>query len=249
MFCLSEMSMFHFFRSSLGKKYVMAITGCLLFGFVIAHMIGNLQIFIGPEQINAYGNFLKSEPILLWAARLALLTAAILHVVTAIQVTQENRAARPIPYGEYNPTVASYASRTMIVSGLIVAIFIIYHLLHFTVAIPSVNFLKANADLPNANFLELHDPAGHHDIYHMMLLGFSNIWVSGFYILGMALLCQHLRHGVSSMFQSLGWKSKTYSACIDRFAFFISLIIFIGNSSMPLAVILDRKLGVIHIFQ
>lgn len=243
------MSVLPFVRSSLGKKYVMAISGLLLFVFVVIHMLGNLQVFMGPEHINAYGHFLKSKPGLLWAARLGLLFIVIVHVTTAIQVSRENRAARPVPYANYNPTVASYASRTMLMSGLIVMAFIIYHLLHFTVAVPGVNLLPPSADFPNANFLELEDSMKQHDIYRMMLLGFSNVWVSGFYILGMFLLCMHLRHGLSSMFQSMGWKHAVYARTIDRFALIAASVIFIGNSSMPLAVLLDRTFHVIHIFK
>jgi len=224
--------------SSLLKKYVMAISGAVLFVFVVLHMLGNLQIFLGPTQINAYGHFLQSTPELLWTARIGLLVMVVLHVWTAVLLSRENRAARPARYREVKFVAASYASRTMLMSGVIVFVFIVYHLLHFTVAVPSVNFLPQSADFPNANFMELKDPLGHHDIYRMMVMGYSNVWVSGFYILGMALLCLHLSHGVGSMFQSLGLKNKFYGVWIDRFAVFISTVIFVGNCSIPLSVLL-----------
>lgn len=230
--------MLNLFQSSLGKKYVMAATGLALFGFVIVHMLGNLQLFLGPETINAYGAFLKSKPALLWTARLALLLLVALHILTAAQLSSENKRARPVRYSAYQVVAASYASRTMLMSGLIIAAFIAYHLLHFTVAIPAVNLLPANPDFPNANFLALKDAAGRHDIYRMMVLGFSNPLVSGFYILAMALLCLHLSHGVSSMFQSLGLKSKRAAVWVDTFAWISAGVIFLGNCSIPVAILL-----------
>src|SRR6185436_14614491 len=120
------------FRSSLGKKYLMAISGLLLFGFVVMHMLGNLQIFLGPGPINAYAKFLKSNMELLWPARIGLLALAIIHITTAAQLVIENRAARPERYGHVRPPVAtSFASRSIAISGLIIFVFIVYHLLHF----------------------------------------------------------------------------------------------------------------------
>lgn len=222
-----------FFRSSLGKKYIMAITGLGLFAFVIGHMLGNLQIFLGPEPINRYAHFLQSTPELLWPARIGLLILVGLHIWSAIRLAAENKAARPIGYaGQPAPVAASYASRTMLLSGLIVATFIVYHLLHFTVKVPAIN-------LTGQDFRMLVDPESHHpNVYRMMVTGYSNAWVSGFYILGMALLCLHLSHGVSALFQSLGLKSKSLGPLIDRFAIVAAAIIFLGNCSIPVAVLL-----------
>src|SRR5205085_11893527 len=122
----------HVFKSSLGRKYVMAITGFFLFLFVIAHLAGNLQLFLGPEALNRYGHFLQSNPELLWPARAALLVLVALHIWAALALSGENRAARPVGYAVYRPVGSSYASRTMLMSGLIALVFIIYHLLHFT---------------------------------------------------------------------------------------------------------------------
>lgn len=226
------------FQSSLGKKYVMAVSGILLFGFVIGHMLGNLQIFLGADAINSYAALLQSKPSLLWVARIGLLCLVGLHIFSAIQLSLEAKRARPVPYGDNQPISATYASRTMLMSGLIVLSFIIYHLLHFTAAVPEVNLLKSAADFPNANFLELRDAHGHHDVFRMLILGFSNVWVSGFYILGTALLCLHLSHGISSLFQSLGLKQRCCGKIIDRFAIACAVVIFIGNSSIPIAVLL-----------
>jgi succinate dehydrogenase / fumarate reductase cytochrome b subunit len=213
------------FRSSLGKKYVMAMTGLVLFVFVIGHMAGNLQIFLGAEPINAYALFLKSKPGLLWTARLSLLLVAVLHIVSALELARENRAARPVPYELGKPTRASFASRTILASGLIVLAFIVYHLMHFTIG------------AVNHQLLELEDSSGRHDVYRMMVTGFSNPLVSALYMLSMGLLCLHLSHGVTSMFQSVGLKNEKYATAIDRFAKISALVIFIGNSSIPVAIL------------
>jgi len=218
------------FCSSLGKKYIMAASGCLLFLFVVAHLVGNLQIFLGPKVINRYGHFLQSNPELIWPARIILLVMVGLHIWAAVKLTIENRAARPVGYAQYEIVVATYASRTMFMSGLIILIFIVYHLLHFTVQVQQIN-------LTGENFIDFHDPQQRHDIFKMMVVGFSNVWVSGFYLVGMALLCLHLSHGVSSMFQSLGWKNKAYGPFLDKFARVGALAIFIGYSSIPVAIL------------
>ena len=218
------------FGSSLGKKYVMAVTGLVLLLFVLGHLAGNLQIFLGPETLNRYGHFLQSNPELLWPARLVLLLMVGLHIWAAIKLSLENKAARPQGYAEYRPTGSTYASRTMLMSGLIVFVFVVYHLLHFTVQVRYVNFT-------GQSFLTFHDPQQRHDIYQMMVVGFSNLWVSGFYVLGMALLCLHLSHGASAMFQSIGWKNRAYGPALDRVARVGALLVFLGYSSIPLAVL------------
>ena len=215
--------------SSLGKKYVMAITGVILFGFVIGHMLGNLQIFLGRDSINSYAHFLKSKPGLLWVARLGLLLMGILHVWAAVKLSLENKTARPIPYADTRLVAASYASRTMMWSGVIIFLFVVYHLMHFTAGITNPEYLGLEETLP--------DGTQRHDVYRMIILGFSNLWVAGFYIASMALLCLHLSHGVSSLFQSLGLKNKYYGRNIDRFAKASALIIFLGNCSIPVAIL------------
>lgn len=210
----------------------MAITGAMLLGFVVAHLAGNLQVFLGAEAINAYGHFLQSKPGLVWGARLGLLAVVFIHIWSAITLARENRAARPVPYANWNPTVASYASRTMVMSGLIIAAFIIYHLLHFTVQAQAINFT-------GTDFKGLTDGNGYHDVYGMIVLGFSNPVVSVFYLVAMALLCLHLSHGVSAMFQSLGLKNKAYGHWLDKLALITSAVIFVGYASIPLAVLLQ----------
>src|SRR5262245_34256678 len=204
------------FGTSLGKKYFMSFTGLVLFLFVIVHMLGNLQVYLGPEVMNNYAHFLKSKPGLLWTARVVLLVCAIVHVVTAVQLAAENRASRPERYAVGKPFAASFASRTILVSGLVLFGFIIYHLMHFTLGVT------------NPQFLELRDPqSGYHDVYRMTVLGFSDPLVAGFYIVSMGLLALHLSHGVGSMFQSLGLRTKRNVNGILMFARFAAIVIFI----------------------
>jgi succinate dehydrogenase / fumarate reductase cytochrome b subunit len=216
------------YRSSIGKKYVMAISGFALFLFVIAHMAGNLQIFLGRDAINSYAAFLKSKPGLLWSARAGLLILVLLHITAAIQLVSENNDARPVKYKEGRPTAASLASRTIFVSGLVIFAFVIYHLLHFTFGVTNPEFLTSKDPI---------DPL-RHDVYGMMIAGFSNPWVSVFYIISMGLLCLHLSHGVSSAFQSLGIRNKGNVRAIHRVARIAAIVVFIGNCAIVVAVLL-----------
>src|SRR5262247_1975080 len=158
-------------RSSLGKKYVMAVTGLGLWVFVIVHMLGNLQIFLGPEKINSYAALLKATPALLWSARIGLLFIGTLHVTAAAQLALANRRARPVSYKFKKPVASTFANRTMWISGLIIFAFILFHLAHFTFG------------WVNPQFLRLEDAEGRHDVYQMMIDGFSNPLVSIFYII------------------------------------------------------------------
>jgi succinate dehydrogenase / fumarate reductase cytochrome b subunit len=224
------------FRSSVGKKYVMAVTGCALFLFVIGHLAGNLQIFLGPEAINRYGNFLQSNPELIWPARLGLLLMVGLHIWSATKISLENKAARPVGYTVYQPVGSSYASRHMLIGGSVVFVFIIYHLLHYTAQLQYLNFTGQNF----AAFMEKlpgQVPAERHDIFKMMVVGFSKPLVAGFYVLGLALLCLHLSHGASSMFQSLGWKNDAYRPFLDKAAQVVAVLIFLGYTSIPIAIL------------
>jgi succinate dehydrogenase / fumarate reductase cytochrome b subunit len=214
----------------------MAVTGCVLFLFVIGHLAGNLQIFLGAEAINRYGHFLQSNPELIWPARLTLLVMVGLHIWSATKLSLENRAARPVSYAVYQPVGSSYASRTMLMGGSIVFVFIVYHLLHYTVVVQYLNFTGQDF----ATFMEKlpgQVPAERHDIFKMMVVGFSNAWVSAFYVLGLALLSLHLSHGASSMFQSLGWKNEAYRPFLDKAAQVIAVLIFIGYTSIPIAIL------------
>ena len=221
--------------SSLGRKYLMAGSGVVLVLFVIGHLVGNLQFFLPPHAINRYGHFLQSNLELLWPVRLVLMGLVTLHIGMAFLLWKENRAARPVAYA--SPVTAygsTLASRTMLVSGLIIASFILFHLLHFTVRLESVN----GTPIP---FHELKEPeTGYHDVFAMMVAGFQ-VWpVSLFYIVAIGLLCFHLSHGIGAMFQSLGFRNPAYAPLIARAAKVIALLVFLGYLSIPASVLLGR---------
>jgi|SRR5579884_763214 len=230
------MNVANLFTSSVGKKFIMAGSGLLLFIFVVVHLAGNLQVFLGPEVINRYGNFLQTNTEVLWPARIILLILVLLHIWAAIKLTIENRAARPQPYAQNEVVAASYASRTMIWSGFIVLAFIIYHLLHFTAQVPGIN-------LTGQDFMKLEDAKHQHDIFAMMVIGFRSPIVAGFYIFSMFLLFAHLSHGVKAMFQSLGWQGPAYKGVIAKFAVIISWLIFLGYIAIPIAIYLGYGQG------
>jgi succinate dehydrogenase / fumarate reductase cytochrome b subunit len=237
-------------NSSLGKKYLMALSGVVLVLFVIGHMVGNLQIFLGPEAINRYAHFLQSNVELLWPVRLFLLAMVVLHIVSAIRLTLDNRAARPVEYAHGQPPfAASLASRTMLVGGLVVASFIVFHLLHYTIKIDSLSVVKTSAPATALKFQDLKEilPTGETrpDVYAMMVAGFSNPWISLCYAIGVGLLCFHLSHGIAAMFQSLGFRNHVYSPLIDKAAKVIALVLVVGYLSIPAAVLLG--LGRTHL--
>jgi len=223
-------------QSSVGKKYIMAATGGCLLLFVLVHLASNLQLFLGREAINGYGYFLQSNPVLVWTARLGLLLILTLHIWSAITLSLENKAARPVNYAVYQPLGSTFASRTMLLSGLIVFAFIVFHLLHYTAKVELLNLTHQDFAL----FIEKlpgQVPLERHDLFKMIVVGFSNPLVSGVYILSLALLCLHLSHGASSMFQSLGWNNEAYRPRLDRAARVAAVLIFLGYSAIPVAIL------------
>ncbi len=217
-----------YLKSSVGAKHLMAITGLMLIGFVLAHMLGNLQIFIGQAAINAYAVKLKSLGGLLWVARAGLLLAALVHIISAIRLVSMNNAARPVKYKMVKSDKSSFASRTMKWGGLIVLLFLVFHLIQFTLGGGGGEFAK------NFNLL---DEYGRHDVYNMTVLSFQNAAVSGSYIVAMLALCFHLSHGVTSLFQSLGLSHPKYSGMIKMAGPSIATLVLVGNCSMPIAVL------------
>lgn len=219
-------------NSSLGKKIVMAVSGAGLLAFVVGHMVGNLQIFLPPEAINRYAHFLQSTPELLWPVRIGMLTLLVLHVWSALRVSAENKAARPIAYAK-DPAAktASYASRTMLVSGVVIACFLVFHLLHYTVRVEGIN----GSSVP---FSSLKDPVtGHNDVYAMVVAGFKVWYVTVFYVIGITLLCLHLSHGISALFQSLGLMNRAYRSGIDNLARGLAILLFCGYVIIPVAIL------------
>jgi len=213
---------------SLVKKFLMAASGLVLVAFVLGHMLGNLQVFEGsPAPINRYSNFLHSLGELLWLVRIFLLVCVVVHIWMAVLLTLENRRARG-PGPAVKATVqASYASRTMIWSGFIVLAFILFHLADYTLQIihpiyGSLEWVDDNRSL--------------HDVYAMIIVGFSYPAIALFYVIALGLLCLHLSHGVSSMFQSLGLRNEKWRSWMNRFAFAFGLFLFLGFASIPAAV-------------
>jgi succinate dehydrogenase / fumarate reductase cytochrome b subunit len=216
-----------FHRSSVGRKIIVAVTGVILILFVIGHLLGNLQIFLGPEWINGYAEHLRDLGPFLWVIRAFLLVVVIVHIYYTIRLAAENRRARPERYRRKDTVKATFASRSMVMSGLILLAFTIYHLLHFSVRTTDPRF----AALPK-------DPHGHYDVYSMMVLGFSSPLVSGFYIVAMFLLCLHLSHGSSSFFQTLGLNNQKLAPRLASAGRIFAWLLFVGYSSIPAAVLL-----------
>jgi succinate dehydrogenase / fumarate reductase cytochrome b subunit len=210
-----------FWQSTNGKKVVMAVTGVIMFGFVVGHMLGNLQMYEAPEHINAYGHFLHNLGELLWIERSVLLLAIALHIIATIQLALRSKAARPIGYSRRQAINSSYASRTMYWSGPIVLVFIIFHLLQFT-----AGYLH-----PQAQFV-----AG--DVYHNVVSGFQVWWVSVWYIFAICLLGLHLSHGLWSMFQSVGLAHPRLSPYLRSAARAVAILIVLGYISIPISVLL-----------
>jgi succinate dehydrogenase / fumarate reductase, cytochrome b subunit len=208
-----------FWDSTLGKKIVMAVTGAIGVGYLIGHLAGNLLVFRGQAKIDAYAAFLKSNPGLLWSARAILLLAVILHIIAALQLARMSQKSRPIAYKRWQAVGSDFASRTMRWTGPLVGIFIIYHLLHFTTGTIHPDFHEG-------------------EVYHNITSGFRVWYGSAFYIIAMLALLTHLYHGAWSMFQSLGLNHPKYNRLVRTLATIVTVVIVIGFSSIPLAVLL-----------
>jgi succinate dehydrogenase / fumarate reductase cytochrome b subunit len=215
-------------NSVIGKKIVMAVTGVIMVGFVIAHMLGNLKIFAGAAQIDAYSRFLREVGMpelgygdALWIVRIVLLTSATLHIIAAVQLTRMSWNARPIAYRDRKNLETTFAARVMRWGGLLLAIFIVFHIAHFTLGV--VGFQPGQ-------YRELH-------VYSNVIAGFS-VWpVAVFYILAMCALFLHLDHGIWSMLQTLGWNTARNQATLRLVSRLIAAVVFVGFVSVPVAVL------------
>lgn len=215
-----------YFCSTVGKKWLVALTGLFMIFFVVAHLLGNLGMFSGAEATNQYAAFLKSVPKLLWGFRIALLGAIALHIWLTIDLTQRNRRARPESYLNKKSRKASFNSRYMLVSGLTVLAFIAYHLAHYTLG------------FTNPEYATLHDHEGRHHVYNMVVMGFSNPLVSGFYILAQILLAFHISHGISSATRTLGLSDRVVYERVRGAGVIFSAVIALLFISIPVAVLL-----------
>ncbi len=218
------MSAIALYRSAVGKKAAMAASGLVLFGFVLLHLLGNLQVFLGADKLNAYSRFLHSLGGLLWAARLILLGAVLVHIVAAYQVAAMQRAARPIGYARRQNLASTYASRTMKYGGVVILLFIVYHLLHFT-------------------FGNAHPAFNPDDVYANVVTGFRVVPVALFYIAAQLALGLHLRHGVWSLFQSAGIHGVRLEGQLKLGAAAFAAFVTLGNISIPVAVLA----GLVHL--
>jgi succinate dehydrogenase / fumarate reductase cytochrome b subunit len=216
-----------FWHTMIGKKVVMAVTGIVFIGFVIGHVFGNLKIFEGPDQINAYSRFLREVGMpelgygqLLWLVRIVLLVSVTLHITAAVQLTRMSRAARPIGYSAKRDIETSWAARTMRCGGVLLVAFIVFHLLHLTGGV--VGFGAGQFK--------------HLAVYQNVVAAFA-VWpVAVFYIVAMGALCLHLSHGIWSMLQTLGWNTARNEATLRILSRVIAIVVFIGFTSVPVAV-------------
>ena len=211
-----------FWRSTLGKKVVMGLTGLIMIGFLVAHMLGNLQAFLGAAKLDAYGAMLHGplhEVVLL--TRVVLLAAVALHIVAAYQLTMLDRAARPAAYARQVPQAATLASRTLRVGGVLLLVFIVYHLLHFTVGWVHPSFIEGS-------------------VYHNLVSGLSHPVVALFYILAMLSLGLHLYHGAWSSFRSLGLSQASPHPLQRPVALGLAALLWLGFTVIPVAVLLGQ---------
>ena len=208
-----------FYRTAIGKKVVMAVTGLIGIGFVLGHMAGNLLAFAGAEELNAYAHFLQSTGALLWILRFTLIAAVVLHIVAAVQLTIQNRSARPDGYAKREPQVSTWAARTMRWGGALLVVFIVLHILHFTTGDwkPSGSFVKE-------------------DVYGNIVASFRIWWVTLFYVISMIALGLHLYHGAWSSVRSLGLSQPSGNPLQRTVAFGVALILWLGFTAVPVAV-------------
>ncbi len=225
------------FTSSIGKKFLMALSGLVLAGFVLGHMLGNLQIFGAPAAINGYAYFLHH--ILPWeflyAIRAFLLLAVGVHIAMAVLLVIENRRARPETYDSQKLHESTLAARTMKYTGTVVLIFIVFHILHFTLQSidPTYQNLRYQLGIESEG----------QDVYAMMIYGFSKPAYAVFYIIATGLLCWHLAHGFSSMFQTLGFRNEIWRKRLDRIALGYGLVVFLGFAAIPASVLASWYAG------
>jgi len=216
-----------FYRSTIGKKIIMGVTGLIGIGFVIAHMAGNLLAFAGARKINEYSAALHG-PLgeLLWVLRVVLIVAVVLHVLMAYQLTRLSSAARPIAYQRKTPQVATLASRTMKWGGVLLLVFIVFHILHFT-----------TQTVDPARWRGMEDVRGDRDIYGNLVASFRIWWVALFYILAMAALGLHLFHGAWNSVRTLGYAKPSDHPLKRRIALVLSIVIWAGFTLLPVSVI------------
>ena len=224
-------------QSSVGRKLLMAATGLILVLFVVVHLLGNSSIFIGPNGINAYAEHLHSLGPLVWVFRLIMLAVICIHIALGVQLTLENQSARPKAYSVKENLKATFSSRTMIISGLVLLAFIIYHLLQFTVQLPGLTPMGAKV-----NLTELHGNMVP-NVFGMVVTTFHSLFVTLIYVVGMIFLFLHLGHGVQSFFQTLGLTNDKTFPGIGVFGKVVAFVLLLGYVSIPLLIIIGAVNG------
>ena len=207
-----------FYRNTIGKKAVMAVTGVILTGWIIGHVLGNVLIFGGPGAVNQYAALLKSNMALLWGLRVFMLATLLLHVGAAVQLVRQQRGSRRVGYTRQAPQESTFASRTIRWGGLVLALFLVYHILHLTTG-------------------TVHPAFSHTDVYTNMVLGLRVPWVAAIYLVAVGALGLHLYHGMWSVFQSLGFAGPAISPARRRLATAIAIFVYIGFTAIPLAIL------------
>lgn len=218
-----------FLSSSVGRKILMALTGVLMFFFIIIHVVGNSTIYLG--WLNAYAEHLHALPPLVWAFRLVMLTLFVLHVFYGIQLTLENNSAKPVAYAVKNNLRATFASKNMIWTGVIIAVFLVYHLLHFTLHV-------TNPDISSGV-----DALGRPDVFHMVVFSFQKVGIVAIYVVAMIALALHLSHGIQSFFQTLGLNTQDLLQSFVKAAAIIAAVLFIGYVSIPIVILIGILKG------
>mgnify|MGYP001382891254 CR=1 FL=1 len=208
------------FNSSVGCKLLMALSGLIMVLFLVGHLAGNLLVFVGPDAIDTYAKTLRDYIAVLWVARLGLIGAVVLHIYCGIRLSYLNKQARPEAYYQKDPADATLASRSLLLSGLVILSFIIYHLAHLTFRLTHPSF----------------EALGPYEVYKMLILSFQSPWVSSFYIVSLSLLMLHLSHGIWSLMQSLGLNHSRYNILLKALGPLLSIGLMSGFLSIPLAI-------------
>ena len=216
-----------FTQATVGKKVLMAITGISIVGFVVIHLIGNLQIFAGQEKLNTYAEMLQNMGAFKWGFRSVIALFFAVHIWKGTVLWLENKKARPVSYAKENTLEATFASRTMIYSGITILLFVAYHISHFTL-------LDCHPEYQNLPLVD-----GRFDVYSMVILGFSEPLISAIYIAAIAMMSFHLSHATSSFFQTLGLTNPNILKKLQMMSQLFAIVIFIGYVSMPIAVLMN----------
>lgn len=214
-----------FWRSSIGGKVTMAVTGALLFLFLVAHLLGNLQLFLPPAALAEYAHFLHAKPALLWSMRLGLLAVVVVHVATGLRLARANRAARPVAYAVEATVQASFASRSMVFTGVSILVFLVYHLLHFTLGVVHADdFARRGAGF------------GGFDVHAMVTASFGHPAIAIFYAAAQIVVFLHLRHGLQSFAQTLGLNHGRWTPAVRTVGLLLAGAIAGGNALLALSV-------------